>query len=314
MKAIRFVGVDKPAEVAEVPEPRPGPDEVLIAVEAAGLCHSDLHVLDGSLPASPPMTLGHEVAGRVIETGAAAAEAWPPGTPVVLKGDGRSTLRPGLGDDGGLAERIVVPSGFLMPIPAGIGMAQAAVATDSVATAYHAVKGVAGLRIGERVAIIGLGGLGMNAVTIAAIAGARIYGCNRSAAKREAAREAGAHELFADAAELAGKNLDCAIDFVGINSTVNAAVAAVRNGGRVVLVGLGATEVQLPTLPLTNRQISLTGAWGSSRQELAEVLDLIASGRLSSDMEEITLDDVPEGYERLHRGEVAGRLVAVPGR
>jgi propanol-preferring alcohol dehydrogenase len=313
MKAIRFVGAHQPAEIFDVPEPRPGPGEVVVAVEAAGLCHSDLHILDGTFPVPAPMTLGHEVAGRVLEVGAGVDEAWSPGTPFVLKGTLHGP-RPGLGDDGGMAERVLVPASYLMPIPDGIGMAQAAVATDSVATAYHAVKDVGGVRLGEKVGIIGLGGLGLNAVSIAAISGARIYGCNRSSAKREAAREAGAHELYADAAELAGKNLDCAIDFVGIGHTVNAAIAAVRDGGRVVLVGLGANEVQLPTLPLIQRQISVAGAWGSTRQELTEVLDFIAAGRISSVLEEISLDEVPEGYERLHRGEVPGRLVAMIGR
>jgi D-arabinose 1-dehydrogenase-like Zn-dependent alcohol dehydrogenase len=140
----------------------------------------------------------------------------------VLKGTLQGP-RPGLGDDGGLAERVLVPASYLMPIPDGIGMGQAAVATESVATAYHAVKDVGGVRLGETVGIIGLGGLRLNAVSIAAMA----------------------------------------------------------------------------------------GAWGSKRQELAEVLDLIAAGRISSVLEEISLDEVPEGYARLHRGEVPGRLVAM---
>ncbi len=149
---------------------------------------------------------------------------------------------------------------------------------------------------------------------MAVIAGARVYGCDRSPAKIEAARKAGAHEVHADAAELQGKNLDCAIDFVGIGPTVKAAIAAVRNGGRVVLVGLGANEANLPTLPLIRRQISVAGAWGSARQELVVVLNLIAAGRISSLMAEISLDEVPAGYERLHRGELAGRLAALIGR
>ncbi|MCU1532866.1 MAG: molecular chaperone GroES [Arthrobacter sp.] len=315
MKAIRFVGVNQPAEIIDVPEPRPGPGEVVVAVEAAGLCHSDLHILDGSFPAPAPMTLGHEVAGRVLEVGAGVDETGLEGTRFVLKGTGqRGGPSPGLGGDGGLAERVLIPASFLMPVPDGIGMGQAAVATDSVATAYHAVKGVGGVRLGEKVGIIGLGGLGLNAVTIAAIAGARVYGCNRSPAKREEALKVGAHEVYADAGELAGMDLDCVIDFVGIGPTVNAAIAAARDGGRVVLVGLGANEVQFPTLPLIQRQISAAGAWGSTRQELTEVLGFIAEGRISSVLEEISLDEVPEGYERLHRGEVPGRLVAMIGR
>src|SRR5262249_39441956 len=158
------------------------------------------------------------------------------------------------------------------------------------------------------------GGLGLNAVSTAQIAGAHIYGCDRSPAKMEAARKAGAHEVYADAAQLQGKDLDCAIDFVEIGPTFTAAIAAVRKGGRVVVVGLGAREVQVPTLQLVRRQISVTGAWGSTRQDMVEVLDFIAAGRISSVMEEITLDEVPAGYERLHRGEVAGRLVAMIGR
>jgi D-arabinose 1-dehydrogenase-like Zn-dependent alcohol dehydrogenase len=168
------------------------------------------------------MTLGHEVAGRVLEVGAGVDDTGPTGTRFVLKGTLQGP-RPGLGDDGGLAERVLVPASYLMPIPDGIGMGQAAVATESVATAYHAVKDVGGVRLGETVGIIGLGGLGLNAVSIAAMA----------------------------------------------------------------------------------------GAWGSKRQELAEVLDLIAAGRISSVLEEISLDEVPEGYARLHRGEVPGRLVAM---
>jgi alcohol dehydrogenase, propanol-preferring len=314
VKAIRFVGVKQPAQIADVPAPRPGFAEVVVAVEAAGLCHSDLHILDGAFPVTPPLTLGHEIAGRVVELGAGVSNTQLLGMPVVLKGTGQGGSIPGLNADGGLAERVLAPANYLLPIPAGISMAQAAVATDSVATAYHAVKGVAGLRLGEKIGIIGLGGLGLNAVSAAGIAGARIYGCDRSPAKIEAARKAGAHELYADAAELKGKNLDCVIDFVGIGPTVNAAIAAVRNGGRIVLVGLGANQVPLPTLPLITKQISVAGAWGSTRRELVEVMDFIAAGRISSLMEEISLDDVPAGYERLHRGEVAGRLVALIGQ
>jgi alcohol dehydrogenase, propanol-preferring len=315
VKAIRFVGVKQPAQIADVPAPRPGFAEVVVAVEAAGLCHSDLHILDGAFPVTPPLTLGHEIAGRVVELGAGVSNTQLLGMPVVLKGTGQGGSIPGLNADGGLAERVLAPANYLLPIPAGISMAQAAVATDSVATAYHAVKGVAGLRLGEKIGIIGLGGLGLNAVSAAGIAGARIiYGCDRSPAKIEAARKAGAHELYADAAELKGKNLDCVIDFVGIGPTVNAAIAAVRNGGRIVLVGLGANQVPLPTLPLITKQISVAGAWGSTRRELVEVMDFIAAGRISSLMEEISLDEVPAGYERLHRGEVAGRLVALIGQ
>jgi propanol-preferring alcohol dehydrogenase len=105
--------------------------------------------------------------------------------------------------------------------------------------------------------------------------------------------------------------LDCAIDFVGIGPTVNAAIGAVHKGGRVVLVGLGANEVQLPTIPLVRRQISVARAWGSTRQEPVEVLDFIPAGRICSLIEEISLDEVPAGYERSHQGGVAGRLVAL---
>jgi len=97
MKAIRFVGAHQPAEILDVPEPRPGPGEVVLAVEAAGLCHSDLHILDGSFAAPAPMTLGHEVAGRVLEVGPGVDETGLSGTAFVLKGTG-----PGHGPSPGL--------------------------------------------------------------------------------------------------------------------------------------------------------------------------------------------------------------------
>ncbi len=95
------------------------------------------------------MTLGHEIAGRVVELGAGVSDTQLIGTPVVLKGTGQGGPSPGLNADGGLAEQVLAPASYVLPIPSGISMAQAAVATDSVATAYHAVKGIAGLRLGE---------------------------------------------------------------------------------------------------------------------------------------------------------------------
>ena len=189
MQAWRYTGAHQPLAKQEIERPRPGPGEVLVRVQAAGVCHSDLHVLEGAGPPTVPMTLGHEGAGLIEAVGPGVTNVQP-GQFVALygansEGDCAACRRGeenlcrggpmlGLGTDGCYAEFVRCRARSAIPVPAGVTAAQAAVATDAVLTPYHALKNVARLRAGETVVILGLGGLGMNAVEVARLLGAYI--------------------------------------------------------------------------------------------------------------------------------------------
>src|SRR5262245_54438719 len=202
MRAARFNGPDVPLELTDVPGPVADPGWVVIDVEAAGICHSDVHIIDGPGAAwlkYTPITLGHEVAGTISRLGD-GVEGFEVGEQVGVAllskqaDQRRAGVRcwPGLSVDGGYAEQIAVHSSTLVPIPDGVDAAAASVATDAIATAYHAVRSAGEALAGETVGVVGLGGLGLSAVRVATLLGCRVYGVDTNAATFDDARVAGA--------------------------------------------------------------------------------------------------------------------------
>jgi propanol-preferring alcohol dehydrogenase len=332
MQAWRFVGPHQALARQEVERPRPGPGEIVVRVRAAGVCHSDLHVLEGIAPFPTPMTLGHEGAGTVEELGPGVT-GLQPGQLVALYGPnaegdcrfcrvGQENLCPsgppiGLGIDGCYAEYVRCRARSAIPVPAGVTPEQAAVATDAVLTPYHALKSVGELRAGETAVLIGLGGLGLNAVEIARLLGAYVIAIDLVPDKLERARALGAHETVdgRDAAAvqtLAERLPDLVADFVGVEQTTRTAQQIVRPGGRVVLVGLGATSGPLLTFRYGVNQIATLGSFWGTSQELREVLDLIARGALRPPVSTAPLSAVNDVLDRLRRGEVDGRVALLP--
>ncbi|KQY01299.1 molecular chaperone GroES [Mycobacterium sp. Root135] len=321
MKALQFIGSGKPLTPVDLPEPTPGPGWVVVEVHAAGLCHSDLHILHGpgaDWVAKQPIVLGHEVAGTVAALGEGVT-GFEIGDRVGIACiahplEAGLAYAPGLAVDGGYAERTLAHASTLVPIPGNVSFAQAAIATDSVATSYHAVRTSAGVQRGQTVGIIGLGGLGLNGVRVAHLQGATVYGVDVNPATFSTAKQIGAKECFSSIADLQALQPDVIIDFAGAGSTTAAAVEAVRAGGRVVVIGLeaGAAEINITHMVLMS--VQLHGSLGASKQDLVEVYDLISSGDLDPAIEEVAFDDVPAALDRLHRGEVTGRLVANPHR
>ncbi|OLN81937.1 Alcohol dehydrogenase 3 [Colletotrichum chlorophyti] len=330
MKAFRFLGTEAGLHLQETPIPTPGPGEALIRVKAAGLCHSDTHVLHGGGAAwmcALPVTLGHEVAGIIVSLeDSSSSSSHPSASPSLFKvgdrvavacvghpiqeRDFRKAL--GVGRDGGYAEYALAPLANLVKLPDAVDFASAAVATDSIATAYHAVVAEGRVGSGSTVAVIGLGGLGLNGVAVAALRGARVFGVDVDAAKFERARTLGATACAGELAAFEGETFDVVLDFAGAQATVESAVEAVRPGGRVVLVGLAAQSVRFTTTSLVTRNVQLRGSTSASVQEFREVLELLARGALKPYVEEIPFEDVPKGLEMLGRGEVSGRLYTVP--
>ncbi|KAK1523949.1 uncharacterized protein CCOS01_09036 [Colletotrichum costaricense] len=321
MKAFRFLGPDKGLALQDVPIPSPGPEQALIRVKAAGLCHSDTHVLYGGGAAwmcALSVTLGHEVSGIITELGDSSFTSFKVDDRVAVACVGHPIQERnfhealGVGCDGGYAEYAVAPIKNLVKIPDQVGFAEAAVATDSVATAYHAVVTEGRVSASHTVAVIGLGGLGLNGLAIAAHRGARVFGVDINTNKFEQAKESGAVDCATDLSTFSGEIFDVILDFAGAQKTVETAISSVRPGGCVVLVGLAAQSVQITTTAIVTQNVSLKGSTSASIQEFTEVLDLIASGSIRPFVKEIPFEDVGKGLELLGTGNVNGRLYTVP--
>jgi len=334
MRAARYFG-PKEFRVVDIPRPDPGPGEVLVRVRAAGLCHSDLHIIFdelGGYPIPTPLTLGHEIAGDVVAVGDAVDPSLI-GQRVAVFGpagcgqcrycrEGRDHLciasRPlGLARDGGYADYVVVPAHALVPVPNGVSDAEAAVATDAVLTPFHALTRVGQLRPGETVAIIGVGGLGLNAVQIAKALGAFVIAVDVVPAKLELAKQYGADRVV-DSRQLdpahppVDRPITLVADFVGTDATKLLAQQLVARGGRVVLVGLATPGGTMLGLRLIADEVAVLGSFWGTRQELATVLDLIARGLIRPQVEPHPLDEIGQWVERLRAGEVTSRVALVP--
>lgn len=341
MRAFRLTAPHR-ATLQTIPQPDPGPGEVLVRVGAAGVCHSDLHILDApdALGSPIPLTLGHENAGWIeaLGPGVAGVERGEAVALYGIVGCGRCvaclagrdnecrTIPPGgigLSRDGGMAEYLVAPARQALPI-GDLDVAQAAPLTDAGLTPYHAIAVTRrGLRPSGTCVVIGVGGLGHMAVQIlAATTASRIIAVDIREDALRLARDTGAHEAVrsdGDAAshirDLVGPppgGADVVLDFVGAQATVDLARAVVTTGGDVAIVGLagGSLPVGFGTLPFEAR-VSVT-FWGT-RAELAEVIALARAGSIRAHVERYPLSDVQKAYDALRSGRLEGRAVVMPG-
>src|SRR5687767_12223547 len=271
MLAARFHASDRALTLEDVPVPEPGPLEVVVKVEACGICLSDVHLIDGSFPAvTEIVTPGHESAGVVAKTGE-LVQGWVPGDRVVLMG-GRPCMRCdrcstgsidscrqiellGFHYDGAWAEYVVVPYFTLTAAPDGVDLTEAAILADAVATPYAAITERAALKPGETIGLWGIGGLGAHAVQIARMVGAApIVAVDPLPAARERALALGADHALDPAADdvvaevrrlTGGRGLDLAADLVGANAVLAQAAACLGRHGRVVMIGLSPEPIQL---------------------------------------------------------------------
>lgn len=308
MKAARFYGADQPLKIETVPDPQPGPGEVVVAVRAAGICGTDLHIaIEGTVPtASPPITLGHEAAGVVAEVGQGVMD-WRVGDRVCLMphvpcgecyycGRGAEALCPrtqilGVHFDGAFAEYLKVAAGALVALPEAVPFELGAILTDAVSTAYHAVVCRGDLQAGESVAVFGCGGVGHHGVMWARRQGAgKIIAVDVAPGALARAKAAGAHDVL-DAREggvakkikalTGGLGVDLALEFIGRAETVGEAMKSLRRSGRLVIVGVGPDRVTLPPLQVfVGLETALLGSMGFHRADLEKVIELVASGEV----------------------------------
>ncbi|WP_030172180.1 NAD(P)-dependent alcohol dehydrogenase [Spirillospora albida] len=350
MRALRLLKWKSDPELVEVPDPVPGPGQVVVRVGGAGACHSDLHLMrdfeDGLLPWGPPFTLGHENAGWVhaLGTGVTGLEE---GQPVAVYGpwgcgrcvrcrigmenycdDPGSAPAPmgggGLGLDGGMAELMLVPDArSLLPLPDGLEPATAAPLSDAGLTPYHAVRrSWPKLPPGSTAVVIGAGGLGHVAVQILkATTAARVIAVDLRREALDLAVRSGAdlavvsgEDTVAAVREATGGlGADVVLDFVGNDATLAAAVGCARVLGDVTIVGIGGGSLPVSFFSVPYEVSLQTTYWGT-RPEFAEVLDLAARGLIRPDVTEFPLDRAQEAYRLMEAGELTGRAVVVPGR
>ena len=314
MKAWLFTGAHEPLQLIERETPRAGPNQLVVEVRGAGLCHSDVGVLDGTitdlLPMRPPLILGHEVAGVVTEVGPGVT-AFRPGDRVVASGD--EAFCPGWSADGGYATHCLLATSCALKLPDEVDFVQGAAATDAGQTSYGAVMGTGELKRGQRVGIVGLGGLGMTGARIAVLNGAaEVYAAEPRREVWDVARRQGVKEVVEDVMALAPYELDLIVDFAGFGVTTAGAIMAVKTGGLVVQVGLGVSEATISTAVLVGKSVTLRGSKGGRPGDTEKVLAHMQKGELSIQATGIGFDEIPEGLERLEKGGVVGRLVAQP--
>ncbi|WP_161139255.1 zinc-binding dehydrogenase [Propylenella binzhouense] len=330
--------------VETLPDPVPGRLDVIVHVEACGICFHDVVARDGTLKAGVEMPIipGHEVAGRVVEIGA-EVRGIRVGDRVATTqryhvcGDCRfcRTAREPLCDEkiflgdvglnGGYAEFVAVEADNVVPVPEGVPVEAAAIASCAIGTMYHAIVEVGQVRPGESVLMTGAGGgLGMHGLQVARSAGARVIAVTSSTEKAAAIRDAGAHEVvvggrgedFSEAVrELTrGEGVDVVIDNVG-SPAFAATRRSVAKGGRWVLVGqLGGEFIPFNPAQLFLKGISMLSATSTTREELRRCLDLLAHGAVRAVLSgSVPLEEVYRMHEALERGGVLGRAIVRPG-
>jgi 6-hydroxycyclohex-1-ene-1-carbonyl-CoA dehydrogenase len=341
VKAAVFLGPGQRLFVRDVETPRPGPGEVRVRVAACGVCHTDLHYVDHGTPTfkQPPLILGHEVSGTVEEVG--------PGVDRLAVGDrvlipavlpcGECALcRTGrenvceksvmLGNhvDGGYAESIVVAARHPFELPPEIPLQEGAVIADALTTPYHAVVNRARVKPGDWVLVVGCGGIGLNVIQIAAAVGGRVVAVDVSPAKLEWARKMGAEAAIDASAEgvrvdrevraITGGGADVALEAVGHAKTQEQALASLRTGGRLVMVGYSPEPLPLNAGRVMFREMEIVGSLGCRPVDYPRVIDLVRRGRIRL-TELVThhfpLDDINDAFDTLRAGE-ALRAVVVP--
>lgn len=304
--------------VKEVPVPRPGPGEVLVRVAAAGICLSDVHLIEGSLSPlfleGPEVTLGHEVAGTVAALGPGVG-GWAEGARVLLQaGEQRNDLiyTRGVDYDGGWAQYALATATTLVAVPDDLPLEQACIMPDAVSTPWASIVETAGVRAGQSAGVWGIGGLGAHAVQLLRLAGAApIVAVDPVPAARQRALEFGADLALDPADDVAaavrqltgGPGLAYAFDFAGVAAVREQAVDALDRAGALVLVGL----TDQPLSIRKGTQFSyfgqrILGHYGSGAGHVDQLVSLIRHHRLDlarSISGTLPLTDAADGVRRL---------------
>jgi NAD+-dependent secondary alcohol dehydrogenase Adh1 len=341
MRAVRVTGYHQPLEMADVPDPEvSGPLDVIVRIGGAGVCRTDLHILEGQWADKSqvqlPYTIGHENAGWVDAVGSAVTNV-AVGDKVILHplitcglcracraGDDvhcENSKFPGIDTHGGYAEFLKTSARSCVKIDDSLEPADIAALADAGLTAYHAAaKAAAHLRAGDRCVIIGAGGLGHIGIQVMnAISPAELIVIDRNADAVKLALNIGAHHaVVADGNQAeqvlqltGGHGAEVVIDFVGEGGSTKEGLAMTRRAGDYLIVGYG-EDIQVPTIDLISAEKNILGNLVGSYNDLVELMALAAQQKVTLHTAKYSLDDFQKAVDDLSAGRVRGRAILVP--
>jgi NAD+-dependent secondary alcohol dehydrogenase Adh1 len=341
MKAVRLHEYGDRPVVEEVAEPEiTDPLEVIVRIGGAGLCRTDLHIIEGQWKEKSgvelPYTLGHENAGWVHEVGSAVTNV-AKGDAVIVHplitcglchacraGDDMhcaANLFPGISTNGGFAELLKTNARAVVKLPDGVEPKDVAAHADAGLTAYHAVKKAEPLLYpGTTAVVIGAGGLGHIGIqSLKVLTAARVIVVDRSEGSLELARECGADDVvLADGEEVEairertnGLGAEAVIDFVGEGGALEDSIAMLREGGTHYVIGYGGV-LSIPAIDVISAEINFVGNLVGTYNDLAELMTLQAEGKVSLHTSAYPLDAVNEAMDDLDGGRLHGRGILIP--
>ncbi|MBZ5701056.1 MAG: zinc-dependent alcohol dehydrogenase [Acidobacteriia bacterium] len=337
MKAAILHDYKQPLRIEDVPRPECAADEVLIQVEACGVCHSDLHLAEGGWPqllsavtVKKPLVMGHEAVGRVVEKGRDVAQFalgdrvgvawiyWSCGQCRLCK-EGLENLCPrqiitGVTVDGGYAEFVKAKASHVTRVPETLSAQEAAPLFCAGLTVYRSSK-KAGIRPGQRVAVFGIGGLGHLAVQVAKSFQAEVIGIDVTEEKLALARSLGAdHALNAAAGDFAAQLKKVGGPHVALvtsaaKAAYDLAFSSLRPDGTLAVIGLPAEDLTFPPIVMVARETRIVASSVGTRADLRELLDLAAAGKVRCHSEARPLAQINQVFDDMRHGRILGRVV-----
>jgi propanol-preferring alcohol dehydrogenase len=335
MKAAVLHELKKPLAVEEVERPTPGDDDVLIQVEACGVCHSDLSIADGDWKqfagiTKLPLIVGHEVAGKVVEAGSGVRNLkigdrvgvpwiyWTCGECEFCR-EGNENLCvkqkiTGLTVDGGYAEFVKAPASHATKIPDAVSSVQAAPLFCAGVTVYRAIMQARPQR-GQRIAVFGIGGLGHLAIQIAVQLGLEVAAVDVADDKLALAQSLGATHTFNATSTNVVKEMrqrggaHIVLVTSGSKAAYDTAFYCVRPTGTLLVVGLPSAEISFPAIMMAAGEVNIKASAVGTREDLRKVLALAAGGKLHCEVATRPLADANAVMEEMRAGKISGRVV-----
>jgi 6-hydroxycyclohex-1-ene-1-carbonyl-CoA dehydrogenase len=331
LKAAVFHSKDEPLKIEDVPEPEYGSGDVLVKVAGCGLCRTDLHYLKG-LPTfkKAPIILGHEISGKIAEVGK-DVKNFEKGDSVLIPPvfacaecyfcrTGRGTICTnqimiGNHRDGGFAEYVAVPGSDIFKLPPEVPLVEGSIISDAISTPYHAVVNRGQVKPGDSVVVYGCGGVGLNTVQMATVAGANVIAVDIAAEKLELAKKMGAvetlnakeHEDVAKAVrKLSSGGVDIAFEVIGNPETIQNAYNSTRWGGTLVVVGYTHKDITINAGRMMFREIEVKGSLGCGLQDYPKIINMVKYGKIKVKelvTHKFALEQINEGFELLKKNE-----------
>lgn len=332
MKAAVFYGPNQPLKVEDVPTPEAGSGQLLIKTSACGVCHTDLHYIDHGVPTfkKPPLILGHEPSGTVAAMGKGVS-GFKEGDKVLLPAvltcgqceycrTGReniclSMVMFGNNIDGAYAEYVIAPAKDTFHLPEEIPLQEGSIIADAISTPFHAIKNRAQVKPGDKVVVLGCGGVGINVVQVAAAVGGSVIAVDISTEKLEWAKKLGADvtinpkedENWARTVKkMTGGGADVAVEAIGNPTTIETAFNTLKTGGRLVVLGYTNKDISLNAGKIMFREMEIIGTLGCRPVDYPKLIELCRIGKIKV-KELVTakfpLEKINDAFNLLRKGE-----------